>query len=417
MISVKEAEKYILDYKQNFGSCTVPLGESVGRVLSQDVFADRDFPPFDRVSMDGIAIVYEAFEKGQRIFDIEGVGAAGSPQIILQDKMATVEIMTGAILPQNADTIIPYENVQIEDGKAKILDESLVEKVKSIHTKGKDRTKGDLLIAKGKTIGPAEIAILATVGLSKVEVKQLPKVAIIATGDELVAVSEKPLPYQIRSSNVHTIQAALKNWGLHSNIFHINDDKENLIEQIGLILKQHDVLIISGGVSKGKFDYVPEVLEELGIKKVFHKVKQRPGKPLWFGVGFDVGFGVGSGSDIEGKNESKKVVFALPGNPVSSFMCLNRYFKKWLWESLGLEPTLYFAQLKTDCVFDKKLTRFLQVKDEINAEGKLMAEPLVGHGSGDLANLSNCDGFLELEAERDLFKAGEVLPYYPYNIV
>ena len=401
MISVKDAEKYILDHKQNFGSCTVPLGESVGRVLNQDVFADRDFPPFDRVSMDGIAIVYEAFEKGQRIFDIEGVGAAGSPQIILKDKMATVEIMTGAILPQNADTIIPYENVQIEDGKAQILDESLVEKGKSIHTKGKDRTKGDLLIAKGKTIGPAEIAILATVGLSKVEVKQLPKVAIIATGDELVAVSEKPLPYQIRSSNVHTIQAVLKNWGLHSNIFHIDDDKKNLIAQMGLILKQHDVLIVSGGVSKGKFDYVPEVLEELGIEKVFHKVKQRPGKPLWFGV----------------DEKSKKVVFALPGNPVSSFMCLNRYFKKWLWESIGLEPTLYFAQLKTDCVFDKKLTRFLQVKAEINAEGKLMVEPFVGHGSGDLANLSNCDGFLELEAERDLFKAGEILPYYPYNSI
>jgi molybdopterin molybdotransferase len=189
----------------------------------------------------------------------------------------------------------------------------------------------------------------------------------------------------------------MKTIGWKGDQFHLPDDKDTLRRSLEKILKQYDNVILSGGVSQGKFDFIPGVLESLGVKKVFHQVSQRPGKPFWFGA------------SAEGKT-----AFALPGNPVSTFMCFYRYILPWLWKSLGVEVQPQYAVLAEDFTFTPRLTYFLQVSVK-NDGGMLMAYPDAGGGSGDFANLKKIDGFLELPMERSEFKAGETLPFIPFR--
>lgn len=397
MITVAEADQFISAHLYQTLSESVPLFESLGRILDEDILADRDFPPFDRVTMDGIAINHDVFLKGVKEYPVEGIVPAGSPFVNLKNKASCLEVMTGAVLPRNTDMVIPYELIEIKDGVARVEETTQFKKGASIHPKGRDCSVGTLLIPRGKKISPVEISILATVGKAEVKVKQLPKIAVIATGDELVSVEEVPLLHQIRASNIHMLQAALRGMGLESRVFHLKDNKDVLTEKIGNILHSFDILILSGGVSKGKFDFVPEVLDELGVEKVFHKIRQKPGKPFWFG------------------KKKNTFVFALPGNPISSFICLNRYFKNWFLKSMGLRKTTYYASLTQDFSFKKTLTYFLQVSVTLSKNGQLEATPNQGNGSGDLANLIHSDGFLELPMERNDFKKGEIFEYYPFE--
>ena len=396
MISVNEATDIILYNLFNPGIRVVTLEESVGFVLAEDVQADRDFPPFDRVTMDGIAISYNQFKNGQREFAIVGTQAAGEPQKILADANQCFEVMTGAILPKGTDAVIRYEDLSISSSVATITVNG-IELRQSIHAQGQDAKKNDLLLSSGMVLSPAEIALLASVGKSSVKIKNFPKTAIISSGDELVDVNQQPLLYQIRRSNTYAVQAAMKVMGWPGTQYHMPDEEAILEKELRAILQQHDTLILSGGVSKGKFDFIPSVMEKLGVKKLFHQVSQRPGKPFWFGV-----FGEG------------KTVFALPGNPVSTFMCFQRYVKPWIISSLGIESKDQSAILARDFSFAPKLTYFLQVS-VVNESGKLMAYPDAGGGSGDFANLKKIDGFIELPMDRSEFKAGEAFKFYQFR--
>ena len=399
MIPIEEATKIVLNHSKSYGEEAVPLTEAIGRVLRQDILADRDFPPFNRVTMDGIAIRYNSFAGGQRKFPIEGMQAAGSPQRKLLNLDACLEVMTGAILPENTDTVIRYEDVNIEHGVARLQGNG-IQKGQNAHLRAFDRKEGERIIKAGAIISPAEIGVAATVGLSSLKVAKLPTVAIISTGDELVEINETPEPHQIRSSNVYTIAAVLYGWGIRPDKLHIADDMDATRAKLSACLEQYDVLILSGGVSKGKFDYIPGALNALGMKKLLHKVKQRPGKPFWFG-----------------ESPNGKVIFALPGNPVSAFMCTMRYIRPWLRKSLDLNPLDYsHAVLAEDFKFKADLTYFLQVRTFFDTDtGRLMATPVEGHGSGDLANLVDADGFLELPREKDKFKKGKVFPLIFYR--
>jgi molybdopterin molybdotransferase len=396
LLTVQQAQQIILSHTLDLGVETVPFMESLGRVLKEEIKADRDFPPFNRISMDGIAINATHFNQGQRTFKIEGVQAAGTAQLTLKNSANCLEAMTGAVLPKNTDTIVPYEQVIIENDIATVTAET-VRAFQNIHEKGLDRAQGDVLIPKNTRISPAEIGVLATVGETVVKVAQLPKVMVVSTGNELVEVGEIPANHQIRRSNVFTVVALLQNFQIAANTTHIADDKETLLTEISALLKQYDVLIFSGAVSKGKFDFIPEVLETLGVQKLFHKVKQRPGKPFWFGK----------------KNE--KVIFAFPGNPVSTFVSCVKYFFPWYLKSVGLDFSQKdFAVLSQDYVFNPSLTYFLQVKVHIE-NGVLVATPITGKGSGDLANLLDADGFLELPYDRTNFTKGEVFPLLQFR--
>lgn len=419
MISVKEAKNIILNTTQNFGVEEIPFIKSVGRVLKEDITADRDFPPFNRVSMDGIAIDFEEFSSRLRSnrqlsFKIEGIQPAGSEQITLNNPENCIEVMTGAVLPKNANTVIRYEDLTIKNGIATITIDEIKDR-QNVHPKGKDRKVSDLLIKQNTKISAAEIGVLATVGKSFVKVAKQPKVMIVSTGDELVGVDETPLEHQIRRSNVFTLVSLLERLQISAEIAHIADDKPILKQKIATYLLEYDVLLFSGAVSKGKFDYLPEVFEELGVEKLFHKVTQRPGKPFWFGrttslstIDQDVY------QNKKEKNKKNTIVFGFPGNPISTFVNCLAYFYPWYYKSVDLETKEETAILKEDVTFKPDLDYFLQVKLSYKF-GHLIATPITGNGSGDLASLVNADAFIQLPNDKSEFKSGEYFPIIRYR--
>ncbi|RYU94545.1 molybdopterin molybdotransferase MoeA [Emticicia agri] len=396
MITVEQAEEIILTHKLTLPTEKVAIEEALGRILAEDLQADRDFPPFDRVSMDGIAVAYARIAEGQTDFLIAQTVAAGKPQATLNKPEHCIEVMTGAMLPIGTDTVIRYEDINIKDKIATI--QVLPSKSGlNIHEKGIDRKQNDIIVPKGKKISPAEIGIAATIGKNELAVQKQVKAIVISTGEEIVPITATPLPYQIRTSNSYALQACLKNWGVEADTVLLPDSQEVIEQKIGEYLTTYDVLILSGGVSAGKFDFVPKALESQGVDKLFHKVSQRPGKPFWFGV------------------KEQKAVFALPGNPVSTFMCLHRYFKPWLDASQGLLTEPISAELGKDFTVRFALTFFLQVKLEKTATGTWKAMPVDGNGSGDLANLVEADAFMELPLGKEVFMSGEKYKIWLYR--
>ncbi|PQJ69145.1 molybdopterin molybdotransferase MoeA [Polaribacter butkevichii] len=395
MISVEKALETVLNSSRYFGLEEVPFIKSVGRILKEDILADRDFPPFNRVSMDGIAIDYTSFKNGQRAFNIEGIQAAGSEQISLNNSGNCIEVMTGAVLPNNTNTVIRYEDVTITNGVATITVDAIND-AQNVHAKGKDGKIGDLLIEQNTKISAAEIGVLATVGKSFVKVAKQPKVMIVSTGDELVGVDEIPLAHQIRRSNVFTLVSLLERLNIPSETAHITDDKPVLKSKIENYLQEYDVLLFSGAVSKGKYDFLPEVFDELGVEKLFHKITQRPGKPFFYG------------------KTDECNVFGFPGNPISTFVNCLAYFYPWYHKSIGLEVVEETAILNADVIFKPNLTYFLQVKLSYRF-GHLIATPITGNGSGDLASLVKTDAFIQLPNDKVEFKKGEVFPIIRYR--
>ncbi|MEI8279219.1 MAG: molybdopterin molybdotransferase MoeA [Bacteroidota bacterium] len=397
MILVEEAEKIILSESQDYGIEEVLLEKAMGRILAEDINADRDLPPYDRVTMDGIALNYDAYKRGVRTYNVIGVQAAGDFPIEIKNPNECIEIMTGAALPSSVDTVVRYEDVIIENGTAKIIIDN-VRIGQSIHLQGVDKKQQDVIVTADKLVDPVLISVAASAGKSKLFVKKLPTVLIVSTGNELVNVDVIPNPYEIRRSNDFMLNAALKPFHIDADMLHIGDDTELIKDSLKMSLDKYDVIILNGGISMGKFDHIPEVLAELSVQMLFHKVKQRPGKPFWFG-----------------KHTRGAKVFAFPGNPVSAFMCFNRYFIPWLNSSLGINDSPINAILNEDIGFDAPLQYFLQVKVKMSNIGELIAIPIEGNGSGDFSNLLLCDAFMELPMERNNFIKGEVYRIWPFT--
>lgn len=410
MISVANALQTVLNTTQDYGVEEIPFLKSVGRILKETIFADSHFPPFNRVAMDGIAIDFYQFKSGQRAFLIEGIQAAGSVQITLQNSKNCIEVMTGAVLPNHTNTVIRYEDVSVENGIATLTIDAIIDG-QNVHTKGKDRRSGDLLIHENTRISAAEIGVLATVGKSYVKVAKQPKVMIVSTGDELVGVDEIPLAHQIRRSNVFTLVSLLEKLNIVSDTAHITDDKPILKSKIKTYLQQYDVLLFSGAVSKGKYDFLPEVFEELEVEKLFHKVTQRPGKPFWFGRAASLPL---SDRHVNQNENKQTIVFGFPGNPISTFVNCLAYFYPWYYKSIGLETEEETAILGEDVNFRPNLTYFLQVKVE-NKKGCIVAFPIAGNGSGDLASLVKTAAFIQLPEDTLAFKKGEVFKIIRYR--
>lgn len=399
MLTAQAATDLVLLHTVDFGVEAVALSEAVGRVLAEPLIADRDFPPFDRVTMDGIAIQFAAFEKGQRAFPIEGLQAAGTPRLTLHKIENCLEVMTGAMLPEATDTVIRYEDLLIENGIAKVQMDELMPG-QNLHHQGSDRQQGTLIVSPNRSITPAEVGVAATIGKAQLQVKKLPRVCIISTGDELVNVTQQPLLHQIRSSNALVLEGLLKKWEIPVLKLHFIDNEELIVKELANCLTNFDMLLLSGGVSEGKLDYVPKALSKLGVKQLLHKVQQRPGKPFWFG-----------------KTDGGVTVFALPGNPVSAMLCAVRYLEPWLQKCLGLTAMPEkVAILAEEVVFKPNLTYFLQVHLNQDEQGKIWAHPVAGGGSGDLANLVEADAFLELPIGKDVYCKGEVFRLWTYRI-
>lgn len=400
MILVEEADKIIQSHIKDFGVEKINFESALGRVLAEDLKSDRDLPPFNRVTMDGIAINYNAFKKGIRSYFIKDMQAAGDIPVDISVENECIEIMTGAALPETTDTIIRYEDLDIQNGIATVTIES-IKQGQFIHAKGKDKKQNENVATANQFITPALTGMCASIGKKELLVKKLPNVIIVSSGDELTDVDEEPSPYQIRRSNNYTIKAALLQYSLYADMLHIPDSLEKTKQQIKTSLQQYDVIILSGGISMGKLDFIPQALKELSVENLFYKVQQRPGKPFWFG-----------------KHSNGVLVFAFPGNPVSVFMCLYRYFLPWLKSSLALSSShSLYAVLSEDFSFKIPLQYFLQVKLNMNDKGQLLATPKEGNGSGDFANLVTSDAFMELPLEQDNFTKGEVFRIWPFKEV
>lgn len=400
MISVEQAERLVIDSVPRAPAAEVALADAHGEVLREAVRADRPFPPYDRVVMDGIALAHAAWQQGARAFAVEGIQRAGEAPRRLGNPAACMEVMTGAVLPQGCDCVVPVEDLTRAGDAVTLADELVLEPMQCVHRLGSDRAAGAVLVSAGvRMLGP-QIAAAASVGCARIRVSLRPRIDVISTGDELVAVDAVPDPHQVRRSNGPALRASLAIAGFHKvTCSHVADDPDLIQSLLAERLEGSAFLVLSGGVSEGRYDHVPGVLKRLGVREVFHRVSQSPGKPLWFGVG-----------------PSGQVVFGLPGNPVSAVVCLHRYVLPALWAHLGAAMCApserQQARLAVAIRMDKPLTLFQPVRVWEDGGGTRMATPVPMNGSGDLAGLATSDGFLELAAGGRVFEAGSAHPVW-----
>ena len=400
MLTPAEADLLIGQHLQCLPIESLPLAQCAGAVLRENVYAERDHPPYDRVDMDGVALNSHAVSGGARTFRIQAIQAAGDAPLTLGVPADCIEVMTGAVLPSGCDSVVPVEELAIERGHAELAANARVEPWQNVRRRGSDTRQGTLLLSAGQRLRGPEIAIAASAGMARIRVSSQPMLAVISTGNELVEPGEPVLAHQVRRSNAYAIVGALREHGFQRVADdHLQDDAAELRERLRFHLETHDVLVLTGGVSMGRFDLVPSVLEELGVRAIFHKVAQRPGKPLWFGVA-----------------PSGAAVFALPGRPVSALVCLRRYVLPALRGSLGQSPTpVPRIALGTPLTVTPALTHFVPVRLEPDEWGREWALPVPGSNSGDFTALGGTDGFVELPPGPNTYAKGFVTRLYRWS--
>jgi molybdopterin molybdotransferase len=399
MLTPAEAAAAIMAHVTLLPTERLPLAACGGRVLRQPIRAERDAPPFDRVAMDGIALSSATFGSGARRFRVAGTQAAGHAPLALPDPHACLEVMTGAVLPTGCDTVVPVEHI-LREGPDAVLPPGLrAEPWQHVHRRASDARAGDLLLDAGTELRPPEVAIAASAGLAALEVTRQPRVAIISTGDELVDPGLPILDHQIRRSNSYAIASALAGrCGAQVEHAHAPDDEDAIAAAIASALDRNDMLVLSGGVSMGRFDHVPRVLNYLGVREIFHRVAQRPGKPMWFGVA-----------------PQGQPVFGLPGNPVSVLVCLVRYVLPALAHARGLPPPPTRSVALAEAVsFRPALAWLLPVELESGTDGRSWARPRPTQGSGDFNSLAGTSGFVELPPGPVEFPRGVTTPFHAW---
>jgi molybdopterin molybdotransferase len=323
LLSVAEAERLVLHHAPRWPVECIPLSQATGRILRQPVNADRDYPPIHRSTMDGIAVAHSSWLSGRRTWLIEHIVTAGSPAPSLSDPAAgCVRIMTGAALPSNCDSIVPVEMVTFNGDRAAIASDYNVTAGQYVHARGVDLVQGSCALEEGAILDAPRIAIAAALGYAEVEVAVWPSVTVISTGNEVVSIETvNPRPGQTRASNLIALTSGLHSMGFHAiTALHVPDELEQTTCAIREAIERDDLVLISGGVSMGMLDVVPHALSACGVRPIFHKVAQKPGKPLWFG------------------STDRCHVFGLPGNPVSTLTTFRRYVAPFLLSALGARP-------------------------------------------------------------------------------
>lgn len=363
----------------------VPLDEAPGHVLAETIPADRDYPPEPRSMRDGFALQAASTPGAFRVL---GELRAGEPCRFRVGPGEAVEIMTGASVPDGADAVVMLEHVSVENGVLRVP--SAVEPGAHISPRGSSIASGAPAVEKGTRLSPATTAMLASVGASRVPVFAPPAVAILPTGDELVEVHGQPAPWQIRNSNSYALAAQVRRAGGRPVVFPpVRDHLEATVEALELALKQ-DLVILSGGVSAGKYDLVEEALARFGAVFYFNRVLIQPGQPCVFGRAGETFF------------------FGLPGNPASTYVCFE-IFAHLALELLGgvASPQLPFALARLAEPFRHKpgLTRFLPACIEDGAR----LRPISWGGSGDIRALAGANCFLVADPDRPAYDAGELI--------
>ena len=386
MISFDEAYRIVMNSVFETQSEIVPFNNTLGRILDEDIFSDIDMPPFNRSAMDGYACQKNDLKTDMDVIEII---AAGKTPVHKVGKNQCSKIMTGALVPEGCDVVFMVEESEkLPNGKIRFT--GTLPK-KNISLKGEDVKKGDVVIRKSILIQPQEIAIMASVGHINVRVRKRPTVGIISTGDELVSPSDIPGTSQIRNSNAYQLNAQVKRAGGEADDYGIAPDNESVTyDRIKNAIDRNDIVIITGGVSMGDFDFVPAVLERAGVKIMFDQVNVQPGKPTTFGV------------------HTKAVIFGLPGNPVSSFMQFELLVRPLINRMMGYawKPFEYKLPMAVDYV-RKSSSRLGFIPVSINEKKEVI--PVEFHGSAHLTALSGAEGIIALKPGLNSLKKGEIV--------
>ncbi|TKB97604.1 molybdopterin molybdotransferase MoeA [Pedobacter cryophilus] len=390
MISFQEAQSIILSKAKSFGVELVILDDALNRVLAEDIFAQRDYPPFNRSAMDGIAVRFDDLQNGINQFKFIEIIFAGQANINPLKTGECYKIMTGAAVPKDANVVIKREDISEENGSF-ILNSESYKEYQNIALQGQDLKKGDIAVLNGTLINIPTIGLLASLGKSQISVQKLPKVNIITTGNEVVDLNHSTSSFQIHNSNLYVLKALLtQNQIKNQNCSHVNDDVNELEIAISANLDA-DILILTGGVSAGDADYVPEILAKIGIEKLFHKVAIKPGKPVWCG-----------------KLSNQLMVFALPGNPFSCMVTFKLFVELYIKASTRYKKE-EMLQLPIDFLRSKNsnLDEFFPVE----ASSTLKAISINGSGDIRLGNLANALA-MQSAAQKKLEK-GTMVSYFP----
>ena len=372
---------------------SLPLTQCVGGTLRENVYAERDQPPFDRVTTDGIAVDSDALRRGLRRFRIQGIQHPGMPQLTLVNADDAIEVKAGAMLPAGSDCVIPFDMLEIAAGHAQLAAAAAMAPFNAIRRRGSDTRQGRLLLEAGTTLRAPEIAVAASAGMARVRVSSQPAIMVMSTGDELIEPGDPINDYQVRRSNAYAVSATLRRRGFaRVGDDHAPDNEVTLRERLALHLTTHDVLVLSGGVSMGPGDLVPRVLMQLGVEEVFHHIAQRPGQPMWFGIG-----------------TQGQAIFGLPGHPVSTLVCLIRYVIPAIAQAMGTRRTAPERLALADAVaVPHEVTHFLPVTIQNDEWGRPWATPKPTNGSKDFLSLAGTDGFVELPPGPNTYPKGFV---------
>lgn len=394
MITVKEAVKLIKDHTQLLSPRSIPLNDASGLVLAEDVFATVDVPNFNQSAMDGFAFRFDDLSQGMEL-TIGGEVAAGEEKNLEILPNQAMRIFTGAPLPSSADTVVMQEKTELVGNKLIIRDEELV-KGRNVRLSGSEIRKNALALQKGVTLTPAGIGFLAGLGISNVKAYPKPAVNIIVTGNELQQTGNPLRQGQVYESNGQMLKTALEQ--LHINNIKLStakDDPKEITTSIQEALDTADLILVTGGVSVGDYDFVAQSAIACGVVPLFHKVMQRPGKPLFAGI------------------RNNKTLFGLPGNPASVLTCFYYYVIKAIEVQTGRKDLLETKQLQLLTSFSKKikLTQFL--KATYSSEGVM---PLSAQESYRLSSFALANCLVILPEEKMEFVEGEIvetliLPY------
>ena len=393
MISFREAQQIIVSKARSIGTELIDLETADGRVLAEDIPADRDYPPFNRSAMDGYAFQLHDWEEGIREFVVQQIIYAGERPGSTLKKGHCFKIMTGAAVPNPADVVIRREDAKEAEDKVSFTIEKL-SRFQNIAKQGEDLKQNEIAIKANSLCTPALIGTLATLGKSKILVYKLPKTSLFTTGNEFKPADSEVSSVEIRNSNQWFLKSALKKWNITPfNIAHIPDKIEALKSVIGSALNS-DIVIMSGGVSAGDADFVPQVMEELGVKKLFHKVAIKPGKPIWCG-----------------ELPNGGLVFALPGNPFSCLVNFKLFIEPYLSVTMGLPvPQMLSLPFEGTRIKKSNLDEFFPVQFSGNPTC-LRSVPINGSGDIRLGLHANAIGYQP--ADKAKLDPGIQVSYYP----
>lgn len=412
MLTVSEAIAEIAAHVTRLRVTRVPLSDALGLVLADDVDCDLDSPPFDKALMDGFAVRIADLVDGRATLRvIDEVMAGQVPRRPVGPGQA-IGIMTGAPLPEGADAVVPIEHTHREPGtttKSEIVIESArLAPGKNILKRGESTRKGDRVLSAGRQLRAQEIGALAELGRAEIAVFGRPSVAVLSTGDELVPVGSVPGPGQIRNSNEAMLTAQLRQIGAVPHPLGVaRDDPSDLREKINRGLAC-DVLLLSGGVSAGKLDLVPSVLAEAGVRQVFHKVRVKPGQPVWFGV---------LEAAAAGRRDSAAAschVFGLPGNPVSSMVCCELFVRTAIRRLMGIEPAAadpLRGRLTRDHFNSGNRPTYHPARWEWGESGAVV-EPVKWVGSADLSVTVEANAMVVFPEGDRMYQAGTIVDVF-----